>query len=159
MHYIFTIWFCLIVYFNCNFLDEVELCRKKLSAEGVKVPGIHDSPGESGRSALHYAVEANDIPCVKTFIKAGSDMNTKDKNGNTPLKSAITARFNLEKENRSNGSKCEVIVLLMENGARIEKSELDTYKRRKQDVFAECTEGNRSIILKVLIDSNKCILF
>ena len=125
----------------------MKLCRKKLSAEGVKVPGIHDSPGETGRSALHYAVEANDIPCVKAFIKAGSDMDAKDKNGNSPLKSAITARFNLEKENRSNGSKCEVIVLLMENGAHIEKEELDTYKSRKQVVFAECAEGNRSIFL------------
>ena len=138
----YTICSCLMVCFYCTFLDEVEWCRKQLRNGGPNIPGIHDSPGESGRSALHYAVEANDIPCVKTFIKAGSDMNTKDKNGNTPLKSAITARFNLEKENRSNGSRCEVIVLLMENGARIEKAELDTYKRRKQDVFAECTEGN-----------------
>ena len=133
----------------------MELCRKKLSADGAKVPGIHDSPGESGRSALHFAVEANDISCVQTFIKAGSDMDAQDKNGNTPLKAAITARFQIENENRLNGSKCEVIVLLMENGAHIEKEELDTYKSRKQVVFAECIEGNRSIVLKVFLGNNK----
>ena len=130
------------------------MCRKKLSADGAEVPGIHDSSGQSGRSALHYAVESNDIQCVRAFIKAGSDIDSKDKNGNTPLKVAITSRFQIEKENRSNGSKCEVIVLLMENGARIEKEELDTNKSRKQIVFSECIEGNRSIFLKVFLGNN-----
>lgn len=42
----------------------------------------------SGRTALHWAVEANDLDAVQKAIKAGADVNATAANGQTPLQLA-----------------------------------------------------------------------
>ena len=39
-------------------------------------------------TALHFAAQKGDSPEVRRLIKAGTDVNVQDKNGNTPLKYA-----------------------------------------------------------------------
>lgn len=40
---------------------------------------------ESGFSALHFAVQKNNLPIVKNLIKHGAIIDCVDRNGNTPL--------------------------------------------------------------------------
>ena len=40
---------------------------------------------EAGRTALHWAVEANDLEAVQKALEAGADVNAADSNGQTPL--------------------------------------------------------------------------
>ncbi|MCH6234196.1 ankyrin repeat domain-containing protein [Cognataquiflexum rubidum] len=61
-------------------------------------------------SALHFAVQENDLKVVTTLLKKESQVDIVDENGNTPLADAI---FNEVDEN--------IIISLLENGASLNK--------------------------------------
>ena len=58
----------------------MRLCA--LSKRGATDFSLRD---EAGRTALHWAVEANDLEVVQKVLKAGVDVNAAAVNGQTPL--------------------------------------------------------------------------
>ena len=90
-----------------------------------------------GRNALHIAAKKNDFACLKTLIEAGSDYDKEDKNGKTPLKTAINQKHKWD-ANQSNLLGCDGIILLVQKGAKISKVDFATDKQEKMNIFREC---------------------
>ena len=99
-------------------------------------------PGDSGRTAIWYAADAGFTEGVKMLIEAGSDINTSNRNGLTPLIQAVcknaydTVQLLLTTEGIDKGAKTaggctalhlaagdnnvEVMTLLIEHGCRVD---------------------------------------
>jgi ankyrin repeat protein len=89
-----------------------------------------------GRSELHYASNEGDIQKVKNLIKAGADVNIKDKDGWTPL------HFAAQAQNAS------IVLLLIEAGAEIDKSDSNGNTPLTNSVFSCTNDGSTIEILR-----------
>jgi ankyrin repeat protein len=95
--------------------------------------GIKD---ELGRTAIHYAVQHEQIELLELLIKLGADLNIADINGITPLRIAV--------ENNS----ARLTKLLLDGGATIEASNKNGYSLIEDAIEHDCYE-----IVSILIDS------
>ena len=91
-----------------------------------------------GRNALHIAAKKNDFACLKTLIEAGFDYDKEDKNGKTPLKTAINQKHKWDVAHPSNLLGCDAIVLLVKKGAKISKVNFANDRQEKMNIFEEC---------------------
>ena len=91
-----------------------------------------------GRNALHIAAKKNDFTCLKTLIEAGSDYDKEDKNGQTPLKTAINQKHKWDVANPSNLLACDAIILLLKKGAKISNVDFANDKQEKMNIYSEC---------------------
>ena len=67
-----------------------------------------DSKDSLGRSALNYVAELGNLAVVKLLLHCGSDINSIDNNGKSPIHHLVTKNGNLE-----------VLKLLVQHGANI----------------------------------------
>lgn len=97
---------------------------------------------EKGYTALHYAVELNNITIIKSLLKAGSTLDKQDCDKNTPL------HFAVRKSNNS-----EVVKLLLDAGAEVNITNL--YSESPLHI-ASAQKGN-SITVKLLLDARSAV--
>ena len=76
------------------------------------------------------------------MIEAGSEIDEKDLNGYTPFKTAIDMEYKRVAGNPSNHHKCQNIVMLFKEGARIGNVDFGIDKKRKMNLLKKCIGGN-----------------
>lgn len=86
----------------------LEQIKQNESVSGMYDPNVNE--------VLHYAVEGN-IETVQYLIDIGIGVNTKDRNGNTPLHHATMLSANINSITRLNA--LQMMKLLLENNANI----------------------------------------
>ena len=74
---------------------------------------------------------------MKTLIEAGSDYDKEDKNGKTPLKTAINQKHKWDVANQSNLLGCDAIILLVKKGAKISKVNFPNDRQEKMNIYKE----------------------
>ena len=74
----------------------IAVCREKVDKDTVerlksilKKGGDINEVDDEYRSPLHWACENNSIELVKILVEAGADVNAREKNGDTPLITAV----------------------------------------------------------------------
>lgn len=85
------------------------------------------------RTALHYAIEIEDIAIIKKLITKGAEINATDKNGSTPLHTLVIAFENVPPSTKT----AEIIDILYRNKANI------NYKDNKGNTPLHIACGNR----------------
>ena len=68
---------------------------------------IYFQDGTSGRTALHHATEAHNIPMVEILLEQKADINARTFSGNTPLHTAMGLHMD------------DLVRILMRHGAKV----------------------------------------
>ncbi len=91
-------------------LGEKDITRMLLQA------GANPNHEINRRSLLIEAMDQNNIPIVEMLIKAGADVNKKDREGSPPISNAITLNPNIT-----------ILKLLLDHGARTDIKDRDGF--------------------------------
>ena len=124
------------------FSDGLQYCLLRVSYEEARFKDLNHRPVSSKRSVLHQGVTQNDVECVKKLIEAGSEIDAKDERGNTPLQTAINLEYYWARKNSSNHLGCEIISMLVANGASIENLQFKHQQSAKYRILRKCAGGN-----------------
>ena len=119
---------------------------------------------DGNQTSLHRAVRHADVACVKILIDSGSEIDSYDKKGNTPL--AIPLKIVRVKDGQEEVKArkyCPLVKILSEKGAKFDavkvygnpdKTEEENKRREKRlleelkTIFENCINGNVNTIKK-----------
>ena len=134
----------------------LDSCLDKNTSESIN----HESTKQS-RTALFAAVRKTDIDCVRVLIEAGSEIDAKDEEGNTPLMVALRAIYQKKNDNDIVEMNCKLVKILNENGAKFEmmaykgnSGDAGNSKKKFETIFQDCLQGKR--IIREQIDFGFC---
>ena len=146
------------------FLKQSEIAEEILNQEGVQL----DIQDIAQKTALHIAVETDNLDIVKKLIKKGANLNIKDENGRTPLHIALSQQQDItlskaEKE-KLQLTRVEIAKTLIENGAKYnisdkrgEKAIEIITKRELVDLLSIVMKKEQEQAKKHKIDEDKFI--
>ena len=112
--------------------------------EEVEFTNIHERTSKKNQNALHLAVAANDLGCIELLIEAGSEIDEKDADGDTPLKTAIDLILKEESEDSPSFPVCKAFNLLRKNGAKLKNKEFESKKKDEERIFKKCVGGKKT---------------
>ena len=123
-----------------NFLKAVKDKDGGKATEFLDKPGgntiVNTKDGDSGETALHIVTRRGDLNWTGFLISKGANINTRDREGNTPLIIATIARWT------------EGVALLTKI-----KAQVDGQNRLGETAFLKAVQGRDSYNAKALIDA------
>ena len=78
------------------------------------------------------------------LIQDGLEINEKDADGDTPLKTAIDLILKEEHEDVPSFPACKAFNLLRKNGAKFENKKFETKKKVEERIFKKCGRGKKT---------------
>ena len=96
------------------------------------------------QTSLNRAVRHADVNCVEILIDAGSEMDSYDNEGNTPLAIPLKRIRNSNGEEEELAEKyCPVVKVLSEKGAKFDAVNLHgNVKEQLKTILENCINGN-----------------
>ena len=145
------------------FLLELLLSSKNMDSCSDKNNSkrINYESTKNSKTALFAAVRKTDIDCVRVLIDAGSEIDAKDEEGNTPLMVALRAIYQKKNDNDIVEINCKSVKILNENGAKFEmmaykgnSGDAGNSKKKFETIFQDCLQGK--CIIREQIDFGFC---